>query len=247
MKRSFVFALLAALPLFVAQAAPRPPKDQEIGNGGGDAAFSGLTSESLGQGVDDCSATTILDRAITRAGVNPITGPVAKTWSCRCVDGKPSCDGGMPESRYVLNGCRSDESMTCYANSPMLALCISRPRLAKVEKFYGRGVGKVIDIRARFDRIAVVSKTAGGFSEEKVWTMDKQGCEPAGDAFAECKAKIKAYLTGGPLFPPDPISPNAKEPRYCDKSGTQDHVNAIEELNGCLEAYPSLGYSKNIR
>lgn len=211
--------------------------------------FEGVTGKSLIQGVDDCSATKLLDRAITESGVNPLDTPPVSVGTCSCAGERPKCEG---TAKDVLAGwlCQKDDIIKCFANTPekLPALCVRNPRSVTLDKEYG-DVGQKKDVRARFSEIYVIRKNASGFSSKRVWTMDKDGCEPVKayndnpiDTPEECEILIRSYVTGGPIFPP------SSRQNFADGNLSQDHLSAIRELNGCLEAYPKLGsfrtYSK---
>jgi len=212
----------------------------------GSSPFEGVTGKSLILGVDDCSATKLLDKAITESGVNPLDRTPSSVWTCKCVNGRGACEGGgTDESRYQLNGCKTGEEITCYSNSPSKspAICIEGPRSVKLNKHYG-DAGNVVDIRARFKKIIVLRTSGAGYSNNKSWTMDAVGCDPTNaydnnpvEDADECKKYISAYLNGGYLY-----SPDISKKRFCDGGNSQDHINAISKLNTCIEAYPQLGY-----
>lgn len=211
--------------------------------------FDGITGKSLGSGVDSCSATKILDKAIGEAGVNPLDTTTSAVWNCKCVNGSGACEGlGMLRTRYELNGCKAGEEMTCYSDSTSKssALCLSYARSVKVKQHYFQ-IGDRIDVRPRFSAIYVVRNTGSGQQADKSWKMDGDGCEPVSATFdnsivspEECKKYISAYMTGGLIYRQEV---NDKI-RFCDGASHAGQLFGLSKLHDCTEAYPKLAEPK---
>lgn len=199
--------------------------------------FDGITGKSLILGSDKCSATTLLGEAIISTGVNLLDEQASNVWTCKDRD-YPKC----PKA-----------GVTCYSNSSsgFPAICVENPRVAEVEMVYGRGVGKKIDKRARFDSLYVLKRTASGYSHNSSWQMG-DGCHPteaytahrggSGSVDLErCVENFNSLVTGGHMW-----SPSISKDKYCDASQannpsyTNNTRNRIQEISRCFELYPHL-------
>src|SRR3712207_3765770 len=86
-------------------------------NAKAEGPFGKVTGMGLNAGQDQCSATTILRKAIRDSGVNILDTVPQSVWSCQCTargdDG--TCQGGTERTRLLMLGCKPGDEIQCYS------------------------------------------------------------------------------------------------------------------------------------
>jgi hypothetical protein len=229
--RKFNYGLASVLAVYscvVAYAAPARP-------------FPEVTGLSLTLGVDDCSATKILEMGVIRSGVNLLERDDLVSWTCAKNRTPPFVDGDL--CPYPQDMGNSDA--TCYANikGRHPVLCVSAPHVEHIKKYYG-DAGWVTDHRARFESLHILSLDGAGRSEHANWVMDEKGCDHDpkkvwGVQYDQCRRLFRAMITGGDIYQ---FSPGSK---FCGGKSADDlasllaHVNIVRDLQKCLTANPN--------
>lgn len=237
MKHSKFFFVLSLFFIPIFALAGKSPKEA-VGPFG-----PNVTGDSVGLGVDDCSATQLLNKAVRESGVNFLDKLTEQKWNCSELRKRDIYPNGGTNS----DGCNKDPNyMKCYSNtaSGFPAICVTNPRSVDIPVTYA-DTGKVVDHRARFDGIYVFSKAADGFRRERSWTMDANGCHPKSanldnpmDSYDKCLKILNNYFTGGTIY-----DPSISKDKFCggkEEAKKTSMLSGIGMLHNCLESYPQI-------
>jgi len=195
-----------------------------------------VTGKSLILGVDDCTATKLVDKAVEESGVNFVDGNTRQLFGCEQLKEKDIYSNGGSLESFCKSG-----KVKCYQDGSNSVVCVANPRQTAINMVYG-DAGKVIDYRARFDGLYVFSKDGAGYRREKSWKMDSDGCNPSSanlnnpmKSENECRTYIKNFASGGTIYPPD-----ISKEKFCDGKVSSGKLGSIDELHDCIESYPQL-------
>jgi hypothetical protein len=197
-----------------------------------------ITGKTISNSADTCSGRKLLSKAVVESGLNFIDQNSQLLFGCDLLQRKQIySNGGMLEKACLTQ----KDKINCYSSGSNYIVCINNPREVLLNTEHG-SPETLKEYGARFDGLYLFSKDESGFQKEKSWNMDLDGCHPVvaniyNPVIPEdaCRNLMTALAEGGRILPS-----SISDEKFCGGKITSNLLNALVQLNTCIESYPRL-------